>query len=61
MELYIKNSDGSEMLADKESVGVVIDGNSKFKATAFMRLNSTTTPDTPEGGSYASPKPTTFG
>jgi len=35
------------------------EGTSVFKSTVFIRTNNT--PSTPEGGSYASPKPTTTG
>ena len=35
------------------------EGTSVFKSTVFFRTNNT--PSTPEGGSYASPKPTTTG
>lgn len=35
------------------------EGTSVFKSTVFIRTNDT--PSTPEGGSYASPKPTTTG
>ena len=43
-------------VVDEETVRVLKDGKGAFKSTVFYRSNET--PDTPTGGSYISPEPT---
>ena len=43
------------MLLDIETVPVILDGNSAFKSTVFLRSNEE--PGTPTGGSYEDPMP----
>lgn len=43
------------LLLDVETIPVVLDGNSAFKSTVFLRSNEE--PGTPTGGSYEDPKP----
>ena len=44
-----------EELIDIETVPVLLDGNTAFKSTVFIRSNEE--PDTPTGGSYSDPVP----
>ena len=44
-----------EELIDVETVPVLLDGNTAFKSTVFLRSNEE--PGTPTGGSYSDPKP----
>lgn len=44
-----------EELIDVETVPVLLDGNTAFKSTVFIRSNEE--PGTPTGGSYSDPKP----
>lgn len=44
-----------EELIDVETVPVLLDGNTAFKSTVFIRSNEE--PRTPTGGSYSDPKP----